>query len=167
MNREDYLDGLLKYEKAELYLSDDPEALGGELYQNIVRLEQFPELSKQISSAEILAFFRRIKMNRQEQLRHVHYNVNMLYYLWLNELDGQLRASFVNTNNKEHPFDCELNWMKTERELIDLFLEREYMEGVHIDQLKITENFSGVEHLAGRFRIHVYTEVIDRSTPVK
>jgi hypothetical protein len=161
MNRSDFFDRMWQYEQAELFLTDEPDGMGIELYRNIGRLEPFPGMEREISGNVLKDFFIRMRMNRKTQLIKSPFNVNLQFQLWMNEDEGVLRFSFM-TAARGETFDCEVV-EASEIELIEKFLRPEAL----LERIKLTNDLSGIVHEPGRLRMHVYREVIHKDKQTK
>lgn len=158
MDKVTFYDRMWTYEKAELFLTDEPDGMGAELYRNVGRLEPFPGMEREISADVLQSFFTRVRGNRKAQLDQSAFNVDVMFQSWMNEDEGVLRFSFM-TATREETFDCEVNLI-TEKELIEKFLHPEAV----LDRIKIADDLSGIVHEAGRLRMYVYREIIPKTS---
>lgn len=104
--------------------------INAESNQNCTALSLTRELALQITIDDLLVFLTRVKSNRQKQLISCGLSIDLVYYLWFDEMAGQLRFSFINSNHKALPFKCDLTLIKTEKEIIDRYLKSDYLDGV-------------------------------------
>ena len=96
-------------------------------------------------------------------------DINLIYYLWFDEQAGQLRFNFINSNHDKLPFGCKLVFVDSEKEIIDDFLNSNYLDGIHWSEFKVVdkakqENVAAVEEdNLEIFTLKVYKQMIYRN----
>lgn len=154
------MNDLLVKEESVLFLSDKDDDMGAELYMNSKRIELSMQLAKEISEDELLDFLKRVKVDRQSQLSRFEEGVQLLYYSWLDHEAATFRFSFVNAVYDENPFDCEVVFVKNEKEMVERFLRSDYHDGIPIHKLELNGDMSGVVLEEKPLRIYLYREII-------
>jgi|SRR6185436_4009318 len=165
--KEKYFDSLREFETTELFLTNTTDLVNDEIENNCVLISISAELAKQTSSTDFITFLNRVKTNRRQQLQESSLDVNLIYYLWFDEQAGHLRFNFINSNHDKLPFGCELVFVNNEKEILDSFLNSNYLEGIPWNELetidttqqsnKITE-----DKTEETFTLNVYREIIYR-----
>ena len=96
-------------------------------------------------------------------------DINLIYYLWFDEQAGQLRFNFINSNHDKLPFGCKLVFVDSEKEIIDDFLNSNYLDGIPWSEFKVVdktkqENVAAVEEEnLETFTLKVYKQMIYRN----
>lgn len=150
-NKNTFFKELSKYETADLYLTDRKDQLHKEIYQNCFAINLTTELAKNITTEEVINFLTKIKTNRLQQLINSNLDIDLFYYLWFDEMEGQLRINFINSNHEKLPFDGDVRFVETEHEVIYRFLTSPYLDGLLMSeqnkkesQSEITDNGSQI-----------------------
>ena len=130
MNKQQFIYELGEFETAELYLTDKTNHLNDEIYHNMVQFGLTYKLAEKISTEDILLFLSKVKSDRQKQLHKSEEKIGLLYYLWFDEMAGQLRFNFINSNHNKLPFGCNLEFVETEKIIVDNFIESYRIENV-------------------------------------
>ena len=106
---------------------------------------------------------------QKQQLQQSDVDINLLYYLWFDEQAGQLRFNFINSNHDKLPFRCKLVFVDSEKEIIDDFLNSNYLDGIPWSEFKVVdktkqENVAAVEEEnLETFTLKVYKQMIYRN----
>ncbi len=129
-NKYTFFKELSKHETTDLFLTDRTDQLHKENYQNSIAIRLTTELAKQISAEEIIAFLSKIKNNRHNQLINSNLQSDLLYYLWFDEMEAQLRINFINSNHSAPPIEGDLHFVETEYEVVYRFLTSPYLDGL-------------------------------------
>lgn len=135
-SKQKYFDKLRKFEQIELFITDRTDIINEEIYHNYIRIGMTNNLAIEITTQEILRFLKNVKLDRQLQLMATNLEIDLIYYLWMDEMAGQLRFNFINSNHEKLPFGCNLNVVETETEIIDSFLCSKYLEGIPFAELE-------------------------------
>ena len=83
-------------------------------------------------------------------------------------MNKQLRFNFINSNHDKLPFRCKLIFVDSEKEIIDDFLNSNYLEGIPWNELKVVDKVEW-ENIAAEeeenlktFTLKVYRQMIYR-----
>lgn len=157
-NKHTFFKDLSKYETSDLFLTDRTDQLHKETYHNFIAISLTTELARQTSTDEIVDFVSKIKKNRQQQLVNSDLLIDLLYYLWFDEMEAQLRINFINANHEKLPFDGEMCFVESEQEVIYRFLTSPYLDGLLLSEQNKKESQSGITD--DESQIWVYRERI-------
>lgn len=138
--KEKYFDELRSLETTELFLTTSTDIVNEEIEHNCVWVSISSDIAKQVSSADFLLFLGKVKANRQLQLQQSSLDLNIIYYLWFDEQEGQLRFNFINSKHDKLPFGCKLSFVDSEQEIIDDFLNSNYLDGIPWSELETIDN---------------------------
>ncbi len=163
MTKEAYLEDLEKdLLNDKMFITERTDLVDKEITSNCWVLSFPEELVDKVSSFEILEVLIKVKANRQGQLESSGVAVDLIYYLWFDEQAGQIRFNFINSFHKGLPFGCKLDFVETEKEIIDDFLHSPYLNGIPMGELKNVdpneEKYKVEEGLP--FTLKVYKEII-------
>ncbi|MDP4264163.1 MAG: hypothetical protein Q8941_16665 [Bacteroidota bacterium] len=161
--RQSYLDQLSEFETTPLFLTNRTDSIESEIHNNSVFIGLTKEIAKQVSINDFTDFLAKVKLNRRDQLFKSYLNIDLIYYLWFDEMAGQLRLNFINSNHVSLPFKCNLIFVDTEQQIIDAFLNSSYLEGIPFDELTDVENSDEETHdNASPHNLKIYRETIAR-----
>jgi hypothetical protein len=110
------------FESAQLYITARIDELQSEIYHNCLHFDMKDDHSYELDRDDFVAFLSKIKADRQTQWRAADVVAGMIYYIWFDEMSGQLRINFINSNHARLPFGCDIEFVADEREIISLFL---------------------------------------------
>ena len=152
-------------ETSEIFLTNSTDEIDLEIEQNTVQLSVTMNTAKQLSAIDLVAFLNRIKSNRLTQLRESGFDINLIYYLWFDELAGQLRFNFLNSNHVKLPFAGEIVFVNNEQEIINDFLNSNHLEGIPWNELEFSESANektAHPQITDDFKIKVYKQLLTR-----
>jgi len=122
MNKLKFFKILKKFETVELFLTTNIDSLEAEIYHNMICIEAYENISKEISVDEIISFLHNVKTNRKEQLVSNNNVSGLKFYLWVDEMANQLRFNFINSSHIKLPFNCDLKYVSDEKLIVKDFL---------------------------------------------
>ncbi len=115
---------------------------------------------KNISSIDLEKFIAKVKDDRRKKLINSDIEVDLIYYIWFDEMAGQLRFNFINSNHPNLPFGSKLILVDSEKEIIEKYLKAEILD---ISQFEdVSEIIYDNEQKAEIFTLKVHTELIRR-----
>ena len=156
MNKEEFYKDLLEIKTDKLFITDRTDLLEKEIETNCWSISVPPELSEVIGNEELIQFLADVKINRIEQLNQANANIDLIYYLWHDEMAGQLRFNFINKNHKELPFKASIETADSEKLVIRKYLvDLKESKGYE----KNDSEFNGNE---SDFKLEVYKEYLKR-----
>lgn len=156
--KENYFRKLSNLESSKLFLTDRVDLLKQEISCNCIRLALPPDGT---SVDELARFLGRIKENRQEQLANSSLTVDLVYYLWFDELAGTLCINFINSNHSTLPFACALQTADSERRILECFLHSPYSSGVPLAELEEADH-DVIEENPG-FILEIFVEKLKKN----
>lgn len=118
-----YFEHLKSFKTAKLYITDRTDQIREETYHNCLHFDLQPNQSLELNEDDFVHFLSRIKADRLKQWINAAVNSGMIYYSWFDEMAGQLRINFINSNYAKLPFQCSVELVDDEREIITSFLE--------------------------------------------
>jgi hypothetical protein len=163
--RQIFLSQLSEFEAADLFLTDEIDTLETEIFENSFSIGLTKEIVSQVSSNDIEAFLAKVKSNRLDQLNRSQIIIDLIYYLWFDEMAGQLRLNFINSNHKKLPFSCNLTFVDEEKEIIDSFLKCGYSNEIPLTDQKDTIE-TKVDGYKDDFNLKIYRESIRKNETI-
>jgi len=162
MSKEEYFNQYESYIAEKLFLTDETSKVENETYENMLSFTICKKYLAKLKVTDFISFLSRIKENRKSQLNVSKTISNLIYYIWHDEMAGQLRVNFINSNHSELPFGADLEFTSNEVDIIDEFLNSEYLDEISWDKLSDDtgdpENNESTER--SNFKLKVYIEII-------
>lgn len=157
MTKKKFFEYYYRHLKEPVYLTDSIDDLRKEIDYNCWYITIPEELKSEITLNDISEFIGLIKEEYTKQLKVSGLNINLWFYLWIDEQAGQLRFNFINSNHKELPFRCKIirtNNME--------FIIRKYLD--FSDLTDVEKKFLHTEYESSKFILNVYSEIINNSS---
>jgi len=168
--KEKFFDDLREFESSELFLTNSTDLIREEIKHNCVLVSMSSNAAKQASTSDFISFLDRVKVNRRQQLQQSSLNIDLIYYLWFDEQAGQLRFNFINSNHDKLPFGCKIFFVESEKQIIDEFLDSNYLDGIPLSELEIYDKslqfkreIKGDENIEKTWTVRVYRQIIYRN----
>ncbi len=162
MSKEEYFNQYESYIAEKIFLTDETSEVQNEIYENMLSFTVSKDQRANLTITDFINFLYRIKKNRKSQLIVSKTNSDLIYYIWYDEMAGQLRINFINANHSKLPFGAELEFTSNEVEIVNGFLESEYLDGITWDKLSDDtgdpQNQESTE--ISDFKLKVYKEII-------
>ena len=166
--KEEYFAELSDWETEELFLTNRTDLVNEECKHNCIWVSISFDIAKQTTTTDFISFMNRVKANRKQQIQQSSVDINLIYYIWFDDQAGQLRFNFINSNHDKLPFRCKLIFVDSEKEIIDDFLNSNYLEGIPWNELKVIDKVDW-ENIAAEeeenlktFTLKVYRQMIYR-----
>jgi hypothetical protein len=156
-----YLIDIIDCDDSDFFLTEDVNKLDLEIYNNCVYVSLDSKERESISSIDLEKFISKVKDDRRKKLINSNLEVDLIYYVWFDEMAGQLRFNFINSNHTKLPFGAKLIVVDSEKEIIAEYLNAEIID---ISQFEgVSEIIDGNEQNDEIFTLKVYTELITRN----
>ena len=156
-----YFESLSEIEQWPLFLTDSINQLSEEINTNCIYLSIPAGIQVQLH--DLLAFLRKVRLNRQLQLQNSGLAIDLVYYVWHDELAGQLRFNFLNSSHQNLPFGCTVSLVENEAEIVSGFLNSSYLQGIPWDEFATVDdeiNCAMDDSNIATFTCKVYQEII-------
>jgi hypothetical protein len=168
-NKTDFFNDLSNQISESLYLTDKTDEVNEEINNNHWILS-FPEVMvSQSTTNDFLEFLQKVKDNSKFQLDKSQLDVDLIFYLWFDEMVGQLSFNFINSNHEKLPFSCKLKYTEKPEEIVDQYLKSKYHEGIpwnELETIKKSEQIAKEDRLEkeiqDNFVLRVYKEKIKK-----
>jgi len=162
MSEEEYFNQYESYIAEKIFFTDETSQVQNEIYENMLSFTVSKEQHANLTVAIFINFLSRIKKNRKSQLNVSKTNSDLIYYIWYDELAGQLRINFINANHSKLPFEAKLEFTSNQVEIINEFLQSEYLDEITWDKLSNdTGDLQDKESTKlSNFKLKVYKEII-------
>ena len=165
-NKADFFNDLSNQISEPLYLTDKTDEVNEEINHNLWILSAPTEIISQMTTTYFLEFIQNVKDNSKNQLDKSKLDIDLIFYLWFDEMAGQLRFNFINSNHDKLPFGCKINHTDRPEEIVDKYLKSQYHDGISWNELetpeKIVESGSEEVELVDNFVLTVYQEKIKK-----
>lgn len=164
IDKQTYFKNLAKFETTAIFFTDKVNLVKNEIQSNCIAIGLTFDLAGQISSDEIIIFLTKLKANRKKQLINCELQIDLIYYSWFDEMAGQFRFNFINSNHNKLPFGCELKFVETEKEIINKFIQSYYLEGIPFNELtnkEISQEY--FDETNESFKLAVFCQAITRN----
>jgi len=166
-NKEDFFNNLSEQFSEPIYLTANTNEVNEEISQNHWAFSVPTEIASQMTTTDFLDFIEEIEDNYKHQLNNSDIDVDLIFYMWFDEMAGQLRINFINSNHKSLPFGCKLEFTEQPAEIVQKFLESNYLDGIPweeletVDKLEQEEEIDNIEkNETNGFVLTVYRELI-------
>ena len=168
-NKNDFFNELSYQISEPLYLTNKTDEINEEINQNNWHLSAPADILSQTTAADFLAFIQKVKDNYKNQLNKSQFDIDLIFYMWFDEMACQLRFNFINSNHKILPFACKLKYTNSAEEIVDQYLKSQYHKGIPWNELEaidtpeqIAEAEKGENELQDHFVLTVYQEKIKK-----
>lgn len=165
-NKIDYFNDLLSQISEPIYLTDKTDEINEEIKYNHWQLTFPIWIASQMTATDFLEFIQKVKDGYKKQLSDSKIEIDLIFYMWFDEMAGQLRFNFINSNHDKLPFGCKLKYTQEPEEIINQFLNSKYLDGIPLNELETIvtqEETEGVEKgLKKDFVLSVYQEKITK-----
>ena len=169
LNKVDFFNELSHQISDPIYLTDKTDEINEEIKFNFWTISASPEIISQTSSIDYLEFIQRVKDEYKNQLNNSRLEIDLIYYLWFDEMSGQLCFNFINSNHATLPFNCKVEKAETPEEIINHYLQitnhglipwDELKEIVTQEQIEISTSLE--KENEDVFVLTVYKEIIKK-----
>lgn len=126
VNKTDYFNYLLTCLSEPIYLTDKTDELKEEIKYNLWALAAPAEIIAQVTTADYVELIEKVKESHKVQLGKSQLNIDLIFYLWFDEMAGQLRFNFINSNHLVLPFGCKLKYANKPDEIVEQYLTSRY-----------------------------------------
>jgi len=168
-NKTDFFNDLSNQISEPLYLTDKTDEVNEEINNNHWILSVPADIISQATTIDFLEFIQRVKDNSKNQLDKSQLDIDLIFYLWFDEMAGQLRFNFINSNHDKLPFGCKLKYTDRPEEIVDQYLKSKYHEGIPWNELETIETPEQIaeedrleKELHDNFVLTVYKEKIKK-----
>ena len=131
-----FFDDLSNQLSDPIYLTEKTNELSEEIKHNCWGFAAPPEIADQITTSDVLEFIQLVKENYKKQLALSPLNIDLVFYLWFDEMAGHLCFNFINSNHEKLPFGCKLRSANSAEAIISAYLQSNYLEGIPWSELK-------------------------------
>jgi hypothetical protein len=135
-NKTDFFNDLSSHISDPIYLTDKTDEINEEINYNFWILSAPTDIISQITITDFLEFIQKVKDNYKYQLDKSQLNIDLIFYLWFDEMAGQLCFNFINSNHDKLPFGCRLIMTDRPEEIVDQYLKSNYQEGIPWNELE-------------------------------
>lgn len=169
-NKTDFFNDLSSHISDPIYLTDKTDEVNEEIKYNHWALTIPSDVINQISTADFLEFIEKVKDNYKCQLNNSKVNIDLIFYLWFDEMSGQICFNFINSNHDRLPFGCKLKYTDRPEEVVDEYLKSNYHDQIipwdELQTVETTEEFAEADRLEKElhdsFVLTVYQEDIKK-----
>ena len=168
-NKNDFFNELSYQISEPLYLTNKTDEINEEINQNNWHLSAPADILSQTTAADFLAFIQKVKDNYKNQLNKSQFDIDLIFYMWFDEMACQLRFNFINSNHSKLPFGCKLTHLDRPEEIVDKYLKSHYNDGIPMNELETNETQEQIEEaerhkkeLRDNFVLIVYQEKIKK-----
>ena len=139
MNKTDFFNDLSNQISEPLYLTDKTDEVNEEVKFNYWQLGIPDDVLAETTVADLLEFIQLVKSNYRIQLNKSDFNIDLIFYLWVDEMVGQICFNFINSNHERLPFGCQLKFTDNAEDIIAKYFKSNYRNGIPIDELETVE----------------------------
>ena len=169
VNKTDFFNNLLSHISEPIYLTDKTSEINAEINSNNWILSAPMDIISQTTTTDFLEFIQKVKDNYKNQLDKSTLDIDLIFYMWYDEMAGQLRFNFINSNHSKLPFGCKLTHLDRPEEIVDKYLKSHYNDGIPMNELETNETQEQIEEaerhkkeLRDNFVLIVYQEKIKK-----
>lgn len=123
------MDPIKKLTDLEIIINDEITLFGNttsikeEIYHNMWRITFDNDFIKTITKKDLFIFLEKLLEERSLQILEKYPNLKATFYIWYDELAGQLRFNILSGDNVRPPFGCTLNILKSPMPILQKFLD--------------------------------------------
>jgi hypothetical protein len=172
-DKREFFNNLFDQISSPIYLTKRTDDVQTEIKYNYVVINTPSHIVARATQTDFIDFLKKVKDNCKQQLENSNLNIDLIYYLWFEE-PGELCFNLINSNHKELPFGCRLQFTDNEGEIIEQYLKSEYHDRVvpsgELQICETAEDFAEADRLEKEiqenFILTVYQERIRRPNKV-
>ena len=127
MTKEEFFEEIKSIKSDQLLITDSLDIIDEEIAKNCWSISMPDDIATNCSPGELSKFLRDVKEDRRRQLIQSNSGIGLIYYLGVDELAGQLRFNFINSNHNRLPFEAELTEVGNEDDILSDYLSRRQM----------------------------------------
>ncbi|HVW99301.1 MAG TPA: hypothetical protein VHA52_02510 [Candidatus Babeliaceae bacterium] len=124
---------------SELLITGLPEAIHEEVSNNMWCVGLSLGFEKKVTLNQLEYFFERLLVVRKKQLLRDGIVSPVTFYLWHDELAGQLRFNFISGHCEKLPFGCTVIPVLTVKEILQDFLSSPYLQGIPLNEFEVID----------------------------
>jgi hypothetical protein len=124
MTKDEFFQEIESIKSDQLLITDSVNNIKEEIAENCWSISMTDEIAANCSPDELSKFLRDVKEDRRRQLIQSNSGVGLIYYIWVDEMAGQLRFNFINSNHNKLPFWAALIFVDTEHDILSDYLLR-------------------------------------------
>jgi hypothetical protein len=169
INKTNFFNDLSSQISEPLYLTEKTDEINEEINHNYWSLSAPTDIISQTTTTDFLEFIQKVKDNYKNQLDKSHLDIDLIFYLWFEEMSGQLSFNFINSNHDKLPFGCKLKHINRPEDIIEQYLKSKYHEGIPWSELvtvetpeQMAESDRLEKDLHDNFVLTVYQEKIEK-----
>ena len=114
-----------KLDQCELIINDTLHLSGipsEEIYHNMWCIGLEDDLIKSITCKELKHVVNRLIENRQQQLKHINFHKNVVFYMWFDQQALQLRFNIISGDETKLPFGCKVQLVNDFESILNNFM---------------------------------------------
>jgi hypothetical protein len=169
VNKTDFFNGLSAQIAEPIYLTDKTDEVAEEINNNCWALSPPDDIVSQTTTIDFLEFIQKVKDSYKNQLDQSQLDIDLIFYLWVDAMAGQIRFNFINSNHNQLPFGCKLKFTERPEEIIMQYLTSTHREGIPWKEfypVETTEQIVEAERvekeLKDDYSLTVYREIIKK-----
>jgi hypothetical protein len=120
--KRDFLEMLNKIITDEIYVGDPNDDLQREIEVNLWGIGAPRNVIRGLDAEFLLHFLDDVIENREEQVRRSGKGQGMIFYLWLDKQDNQLKFNLVSDRHSELPFRARISQLDSPQPIVEAFL---------------------------------------------
>jgi hypothetical protein len=111
-----------------------------EIYHNMWCITLEDNFIKSIKIQQLEHFISNLIENRKQQLKHINYKKNVVFYMWFDQQALQLRFNIITGDAKSLPFGCTVRLNNTFESILNNFITTVKDVSQHGDQIEFFNN---------------------------
>jgi hypothetical protein len=139
MTKKEFFNSINDIISDKVYLTETLDELNKEIENNHWSIGIEAETSREIDSADLKEFLKKVIFNRIDQLEKSNKNLDLLFYLWFDEQAGNLNFSLINSNHNKVPFSATIEYVTEIDLILKDFLSSRYLDEIPFDELSDEE----------------------------
>ncbi len=112
--------------ESPIFISGNKISLDIEMSTNMWAISIVPQLLNSTSIDNLLEFLTFLLLNKTKQVSQLNISCPVIFYMWFDEMAGQLRFNIISDTNKKLPFSCQLNIVELPHSILKNFLQSQY-----------------------------------------
>lgn len=140
---------------APITITGDRKRLDDETYENMWALSFDEQATKNITLEELTLFVNALIHKRKQQLLEQYPNCPATFYLWFDEMAGQLRFNVISGHVKP-PFGCLTELANSAQDILKEFIMSHNNTNIPWEELEVTDNDSDEQEDTYILKVYVF-----------
>ena len=149
---------------APILITGDMKMHEREMEQNMCAISLADITPVPITHEVLLSFVVSLRNIIRERLHNNNISSSATFYMWFDEMAGQLRFNMLSGHVVQLPFGCHVEKISSVEQIIDAFLSSRYLHGIPADELEADAWIDEQDDDDEQYTLPVYVEYITQGS---